>query len=71
MDQTGAIVVDGRSVDLEGLRSIVTGAIERNPAQKVSVRGDRDAPYGLVARVLDICKAAGVNDPYLDTVPLN
>ena len=66
----GTLVVAGQGTDLEGLRSIVTDAVAGNPEQKVTVRGDRDVPYGTVARVLDVCKASGVQEPFLDTVPM-
>jgi len=67
----GTLAVGGAETTLDGLRSIVADAVERNPEQKVSVRGDKDASYGVVARVLDVCKAAGVGEPFLDTVPMN
>ena len=67
----GSLVVGGAETSLDGLRAIVAEAVERNPEQKVSVRGDRDASYGVIARVLDVCKASGVGEPFLDTVPLN
>ena len=44
-------------------------AIKTNPDQKVSVRGDRATAYENVSRVLDVCKGAGVQLPYLETVP--
>jgi len=71
VDDTGAIIVGGRASTLEELRAIVGRAVENNPDQKVSVRGDRDAPYGSVARVLDVCKAAGIDQPFLDSVPID
>jgi biopolymer transport protein ExbD len=67
----GSVVVGGAETSLDGLRAIVSEAVERNPEQKVSVRGDREASYGVIARVLDVCKGAGVGAPFLDTVPLN
>ncbi|MEQ8850348.1 MAG: biopolymer transporter ExbD [Phycisphaerales bacterium] len=67
----GAIIVGGRTVGIEDLRAIVTDAVKANAEQKVSIRGDKDVPYGTVARVLDVCKAAGVDAPFLDTVPTN
>jgi biopolymer transport protein ExbD len=67
----GSVVVGGAEISLDGLRAIVSEAVERNPEQKVSVRGDREASYGVIARVLDVCKGAGVGAPFLDTVPLN
>jgi biopolymer transport protein ExbD len=38
------------------------------PEQKVTVRGDRSTAYANVVTVLDICKGAGIQEPYLDTV---
>lgn len=67
----GAVIVSGREVSIDDLRGIVTDAVAQNPDQKVSIRGDRGVAYGEVARVLDVCKAAGINEPFLDTVPLN
>ena len=64
-------IFGGRGVTLEELRSLVTDAVGANAEQKVSVRGDRDAAYGAVARVLDVCKAAGGSDPFLDTFPID
>ncbi len=66
----GEIIVGGQTVALEELRTLVADAVQVNPDQKVSVRGDKDLPYGTIARVLDVCKAAGAQQPFLDTVPL-
>lgn len=65
----GAMVVSGRSVQEEDLRTIIQNARQSNPDQKVSIRADRATPYEAVARTLDIIKGAGVSQPYLDTVP--
>ncbi len=71
VDGSGAIFVAGRQITEEDLRTMVTEAIRANPDQKVSVRGDRTTAYGTVARVLDICKGAGVDQPFLDTIPIH
>ncbi len=68
VDAEGRIIVSGRLMDSEQLRSLVTAAVEANPQQKVTVRGDRHTAYANIVRVLDICKGAGVHEPYLDTV---
>ncbi len=65
----GRVIVGGVAVADEPLNEMLRSAVTANPAQKVSVRGDRNAPYGHVARVLDICKGAGVAEPYLQTIP--
>lgn len=71
VDAAGTIIVGGQATTVEQLRTLVEQAVEANGEQKVSVRADRDAPYGSVARALDVCKAAGVDQPFLDSVPIN
>ncbi len=68
VDDQGGIIVGGRTVDETDLRAIVTQAVEMNPEQKVTIRGDRGTAYANVVRVLDICKGGGIQEPYLDTV---
>lgn len=69
VDPEGRAVVSGRPMTDEALADLVKTAVAVNPEQKVSVRGDRTTAYANVARVLDVCKGAGVSTPYLDTVP--
>lgn len=69
IDTQGAILVAGQTVEPDQLREQIAAAVKANPQQKVSVRGDRATAYANVARALDICKAAGVSEPFLDTVP--
>jgi biopolymer transport protein ExbD len=47
-------------VDMAGLRSNLEHEAKVNPAVKVLLRADKDLPYGQVAAVLDMVKAAGV-----------
>lgn len=68
VDAEGTIIVGGRRLDREGLRRMITDAVAANPDQKVTVRGDRGTAYDNVVRVLDTCKATGIQEPYLDTV---
>ncbi len=68
VDEEGVIIVSGRRIDVSELRSLIERAVAGNPEQKVTVRGDRATAYANVVRVLDICKGAGVQEPYLDTV---
>ncbi len=64
----GRIVVAGSDRNVDDLRAIISEAVKQNPQQKVTVRGDRTTAYSNVVRVLDVAKAAGVQEPYLDTV---
>ncbi len=68
VDVDGRIIVAGRTVEAEELRSMVAQAVAVNPGQKVTVRGDRRTAYANIVVVLDICKGAGIDEPYLDTV---
>ena len=68
VDSEGRIMVSGKWVEPDVLRSMVAEAIADNPEQKVTVRGDRDTTYANIVRVLDICKGSGIQEPYLDTI---
>jgi len=68
VDAEGKIIVAARTLTADEFREMIAQAVAGNAEQKVSVRGDRKAAYEHVVRVLDICKAAGIQEPYLDTV---
>ncbi|MBN2560569.1 MAG: biopolymer transporter ExbD [Phycisphaerae bacterium] len=68
VDAEGRIIVGSRLTEPEDLRSMIAEAVEANPEQKVTVRGDRSTAYANVVSVLDICKGSGIQEPYLDTV---
>jgi biopolymer transport protein ExbD len=65
----GTLIVNTKVVDEASLLSMLKSAAAQNPGQKVNVRGDRDAAYGMVARALDLCKQAGIAEPFLQTIP--
>ena len=69
VDADGEIVVSGRTISADDLRVLVQEAVAANPDQKVTVRGDRNTPYANIINVLDVCKGAGLQEPFLDTVP--
>ena len=64
----GQIYVGGRKMEAEELQTLVADAVKQNADQKVTVRGDRRTAYENVVRVLDLCKANGIQEPYIDTV---
>jgi len=68
VDHAGEVVVNGKRTTLEALEQLLRQSVAENAQRKVTVRGDRNASYGAVVRVLDICKRSGVQQPYLDTV---
>lgn len=65
----GGVEVAGKRLSLDDLGAMIRSAVAGHPDQKVSVRGDRSTPYAHIAAVLDTCKGAGVQQPYLDTIP--
>jgi biopolymer transport protein ExbD len=67
----GSAEVAGKPTTLDELGGLIRSAVQGNPDQKVSVRGDRNASYNSIAAVLDACKGAGVQQPYLDTIPIH
>jgi len=68
--EDGTMIVSGRTVAPADLRLLVEQAAAANPEQKVTVRGDRETAYANIVVALDICKSAGIAEPYLDTVIL-
>ncbi len=70
IDSEGRTIVGGKPIEDAALGSMLKAAVASNSEQKVSVRGDRTTAYANVARVLDLCKASGIQQPYLETVPM-
>lgn len=66
--EDGKMIVSGGELDRVALTALIEKAIDDNPEQKVTIRGDRNAVYSHIVRPLDICKSAGIQEPYLDTV---
>ncbi len=58
IDADGVIIVSGKRIDAEDLRTMVQSAVATNPEQKLTVRGDRGTAYANIVRVLDIAKAS-------------
>ena len=65
----GEIIVSGRTISADDLRVLIHEAVAANSDQKVTVRGDRNTLYANIINVLDVCKGAGLQEPFLDTVP--
>lgn len=69
VDRDGRYIVSGETMDSTELAGAIERSLREHPDRKVTVRGDRDASYGAIAGALDLCKRAGVSEPYLDTAP--
>ena len=71
VDRDGRAIMGGATLSDAALGTRLVEAVERQSDQKVVVRGDRNATYASIARVLDLCKKCGVAQPYLETQPTN
>jgi len=56
----GSLTLNGEEIDLARLGGELSGQILRDPTLAVSVRADRDAPFGKVRPVLQAVREAGV-----------
>ncbi len=65
----GLIFVDDTRLTMSEFRASFRALVSRRSDQGVYIRGDRSAPYGVVAQVLDIVKNAGVANVALVTEP--
>lgn len=57
-----AITLDNRPVTLDALGPALQSAIQNHPGRPIAMQADREAPFGVVVKVLDALKAAGVKD---------
>jgi biopolymer transport protein ExbD len=63
LDQEGKILVDGRSVDWDTLKTILQQAAgDPNTVVTVRLRVDPRCPFGNVAEVQSLCGEAGVSE---------
>lgn len=68
VNEAGEVIISGQTVEPEDLAVLIEQAVQNNPDQKITVRGDQNTAYANIVRVLDICKTNGIQEPYLDTV---
>jgi biopolymer transport protein ExbD len=53
---------DAKPVTLDRLREELLAALAKDPALKLAIGGDKDAPWGQVVKVMDIAKEAGIKE---------
>jgi biopolymer transport protein ExbD len=62
IDKAGVAYVDGNPIGNNELAGHLSALQQTNDAVRVFVRGDRDARHGDVVRVLDVVRAAGIEN---------
>jgi biopolymer transport protein ExbD len=65
----GEIWVDRRAVDIRSLRAVVERLRAENPEAAVVIQGDREAQIGLLVRVMDQVRLAGVTNLSIAATP--
>jgi biopolymer transport protein ExbD len=63
------ITLDDKPVDLDQLAAAIQSAREAQPQRGIALQADREAPFGVVVKVLDALKQAGIQDVPAFTQP--
>jgi biopolymer transport protein TolR len=69
VNRSGVILVDETEMTYAQFRAAFRALASRRAGQGVYLRADENVPYGTVARVLAVMRAAGVGDVGLVTEP--
>jgi len=56
----GSIILNRRTLNEEELQTALSRISNLYPDQAVVLRGDENADYGLIVKVLDICRSANI-----------
>jgi biopolymer transport protein ExbD len=62
VNNKGVIFVDGTKTDEVGVYRVIYDASKKKPHHHVAVVADAKAPYGIIIRILDAAKQAGLED---------
>ncbi len=56
------VMLDGEAITLDELSAKLTTAREKFPNRPIAMQADREAPFGVVVKVLDALKDAGIQN---------
>ena len=62
VNETGTIYVDGKRSDATHIYAAMADVRQRKGNKHVSLTADVKAPYGIIIRILDAAKVAGLED---------
>lgn len=65
----GEIWIDKRAVDIRAVRAVVERLVAENPEGGVIIQGDRAAQIGLLVKVMDQVRKAGVSKVSIAATP--
>lgn len=63
------ITFDDQPVTIENLTAALKNLRETQPGREIAMQADREAPFGIVVKILDSLKAAGLRDVPAFTQP--
>ncbi|MBV9332542.1 MAG: biopolymer transporter ExbD, partial [Candidatus Eremiobacteraeota bacterium] len=62
VNNKGVIFIDGVKTDESGVYRVMYDASKKKPNHHVAIVADAKAPYGVIIRILDAAKNAGLQD---------
>jgi len=62
VNNKGVIFVDGTKADEKSIYPAMLAAAKKKPNHHVAIVADTKAPYGIIIRILDAAKIAGLED---------
>jgi biopolymer transport protein ExbD len=62
VNNKGVIFVDGTKTDVVGIYRVMYDESKKKPHHHVAIVADAKAPYGIIIRILDAAKEAGLED---------
>jgi biopolymer transport protein ExbD len=62
VNDKGVIFVDGQKTDDQGIYRMMYEVSKKKPGKHVAIVADAKAPYGIIIRILDAAKEAGLED---------
>jgi biopolymer transport protein ExbD len=62
VNNKGVIFVDGTKTNETGIYPVMQAAAKKKPNHHVAIIADAKAPYGIIIRILDAAKIAGLED---------
>ena len=69
LSEGGSLLVNGQPTTIGKLRAVVTAAATRTGKDRAVLRADREVRLGLLTRVMDEVKAAGIKGLDVQTMP--
>ncbi|WP_028110303.1 MULTISPECIES: biopolymer transporter ExbD [Ferrimonas] len=61
INEAGIVYMEKREVDIQRVRANVERMLAESPEASVMIQADKEAKHGIVVKVMDQVKAAGIN----------